>query len=577
MLEWLRKYPFAGMLVTIVAGILLSYNDLLPVYPTLLVCAAGFAVLLAAGLFLPRFREPFWGSAALVFFFAFSVWNTVRSVQISEWNGCSPVPEIHSVQVLQTPVERAKSYKMPVLLSEGRKAILYVQKDSALVLPAAGDRLLVRTAITRPIPPDEFSFDYGQYLELNGFVGSGVVASGGMLLVRHDKLRGIMPFMQQFRERIEQRFDGFAMRERSVLESLLLGDRRHLSADTRDAFAASGAMHILAVSGLHVAIIAGILVWLVSFGSRRKPNYEQRNRRYLQVGAVCTALVFYAFLTGLSPSVSRSVLMFILLSIGSLIRSKRSRYNDIAASAFLILLVNPLALFHSGFLLSYSAVIAIVRFYPSLVLYTKHRFLRRLWDLIAVSLCAQLGTLPWTIWFFHRVSNYFVLTNLGVLPLVEYLLIPTFFVFLLLAPLPYVGPLVGKILERETWALNEYVEWILSLPGSSSEVYLNAWLTALLVALVFCFMLKTRYRWWPAAALTIAFVAGLYTDYKNAGREEDLRTYQRGKNVVILAREGRSAMLIGNDSIYAFDATHDYRLAKHIEPDATVYYRLREE
>ena len=319
-----------------------------------------------------------------------------------------------------------------------------------------------------------------------------------------------------------------------------------------------------------------MLVWLVSFGNRRKPSYEQRVWRYLQSAILCLALVFYAVLTGLSPSVSRSVLMFILLSIGSLIRPNRSRYNDIAASAFLILLANPLALFHSGFLLSYSAVLAIVRFYPSMIIHAKNKFLGRVWDIVAVSLCAQLGTLPWTICFFHRVSNYFVLTNLGVLPLVEFLLIPTFFVFLLLSPVPWIGPLAGKLLERETWVMNEYVGWIQALPGSSAEVYLNGWLTTILIAIVVCFMLRGYRRWWVAGALTVLFVVGLCIDYRNACQETDTRTYRRGKEVVIMAREGRTAMLLSNDSTYAFRVTHDYRLARHVKASATTYFPLQE-
>ena len=442
--------------------------------------------------------------------------------------------------------------------------MLYLQKDSLLRVPQAGDRLLVRTAISRPMPDDEYSFDYGHYLQLQGLVGSGVVQRGGMLFVRHEPLRGLMPRMRLLRDKIERLFSGFALRERSVLEALLLGDRRHLNADTRAAFAASGAMHVLAVSGLHVGIIAGILLWLVTAGGRRKPLYENWGKRYLQAFIVCAALVFYAVLTGLSPSVCRSVLMFILLIVGQLIRPVRSRYNDIAASACIILLVSPLALMKSGFLLSYSAVLAIIRFYPALQLRIKRKFLRGLWDLVAVSLCAQLGTLPWTIAFFHRVSNYFILTNLGVLPLVQFLLVPTFFVFLALAPIPVIGPFIGKVLEGETWALNEYVAWIQHLPGSSSEVWLNPWSVAILLGLVFCFMLRGRKRWWAAGVLTLTFVVSVVLDYRTASRETDLRTYHRGQNTAVLAREGRNAMLMSNDSTYAFSATHDYRLARHV-------------
>lgn len=564
MLKWIRKYPFAGVLAAVAAGILLSYYDWIPVFPALIIGLVLFMLLVGMGSFFPKQREVLWGSAGLLFFFVFSVWNTVRAVQKSEWVEPGDVQAVYSVQVTQTPVERAKSWQTFVRLDGGKEAVLYLQKDSLLRVPQAGDRLLVRTAISRPTPDDEYSFDYGHYLQLQGLVGSGVVQRGGMLFVRHEPLRGLMPRMRLLRDKIERLFSGFALRERSVLEALLLGDRRHLNADTRAAFAASGAMHVLAVSGLHVGIIVSILMWIITRGKWRKPKYTTDNHHYWRAFLVCSILVFYALLTGLSPSVCRSVLMFILLCIGSLVRPIRSRYNDIAASAFLILVVSPLTIFHSGFLLSYSAVLAIVRFYPSLIIYTKNRFGRRVWDIISVSLCAQLGTLPWTIAFFHRVSNYFVLTNLGLLPWVEFLLIPTFFVFLVLAPIPVIGPFIGKVLEGETWVLNEYVAWIQHLPGSSSEVWLNPWSVAILLGLVFCFMLRGKKRWWAAGVLTLTFVVSVVLDYRTASRETDLRTYHRGQNTAVLAREGRNAMLMSNDSTYAFSATHDYRLARHV-------------
>ena len=171
------------MLAAAVAGILLSYFEPLPVCPTLLVAAASFVLLLVAGFFLPRLREPLWGGAALVFFFCFSLWHTTRALQKAEWNELSTTPTVYPVQVLETPVERAKSWQVHVILANRKEAVLFLQKDSTLRLPEPGDRLLVRTAISRPRPADEFSFDYGRYLQLQGIAGTGVVAQGGMLYI----------------------------------------------------------------------------------------------------------------------------------------------------------------------------------------------------------------------------------------------------------------------------------------------------------------------------------------------------------------------------------------------------------
>ena len=553
------------MLAMLIAGILLSYYEVLPLFRALVAGGVMFALLLLAGTIFVRWREVLWWGAVWVFLFCFGMWNSARAVQRSEWDEPPGEPQIYCVQVTTEPVEKANSWQVHVRLADRKEAILYVMKDSLLQLPAVGDMYLVRTSISRPMAADEYSFDYGKYLQQQGIAGTGVVSRAGMLFLRHERVRGFVPFMRSVRSQVEHLFDGFALRERSVLEALLLGDRRHLSADTREAFAASGAMHVLAVSGLHVGIIASILMWIVTLGKWRKPKYTTDNHHYWRAAVLCSFLVFYGFLTGLSPSVTRSVLMFILLAVGSLIRPKRSRYNDVASSAFLILMFSPLTLFHSGFLLSYSAVLAIIRFYPSLRLYTKSKFLNGVWSIVAVSLCAQLGTLPWTIYYFHRVSNYFVLTNLGVLPLVEYVLIPTFFVFLALSALPVAGAFVGGVLERETWVLNEYVSWVQQLPGSSAEVYLNGWLTALLVAIIVCFMLRGKGRRWAAGVLSMVFVCSLVYDYACAGREQDLQVYRRSNSLAVMAREGTACVVLSNDSAYALSATHDYRLARHVQ------------
>ena len=584
------------------AGVLVSFlaeEGILPFsasHYVLLICAGLCVLLFVVGVFVRRAREVVWGSAVLLFLFGFGAWHMRYVWQKSEWQDDAE-PVIRKVQVLSTPVERAKSWQVPVRLSGGKKAVLYVQKDSTLRLPATGDCLMVRTAITRPVPPDAYSFDYGRYLRLQGFVGSGVVSRGGLLdcpqsmdsahspsnpsnfshgSADRPSLRGknFRTLFQSLRERIETLFESFPLRERGVLESLLLGDRRRLSADTREAFAASGAMHVLAVSGLHVGCIAQLLMLILTCFGVRKPLYHEKGRRYAHAVIISATLIFYAFLTGLAPSVCRSVLMLVFLIIGKLLRPGQSTYHNLAISAFIILAVQPQALFQPGFLLSYSAVLAIVRFEPSLRLNAAKgvkKVLVWVWGLVAVSLCAQLGTLPWTVYFFHRVSNWFVLTNLGVLPMVEFLVIPTFFLFLVFVRVPVVGAFFGSLLEKETWYLNEFVRWVQQLPGASSEVYLGGLLTAILVALVISFALRPRWCRIVSVVLTGAFVVCLWQDYRRAATEHDVVTYARSKSVAVMTREGRAATIMTNDSLYALTASHDYRLARHIHHTSVIF------
>ena len=171
-------------------------------------------------------------------------------------------------------------------------------------------------------------------------------------------------------------------------------------------------MHVLAVSGLHVGIIFFILNFLLTPLNRNKRLLKIK--LFLLVGA----LWFYAFLTGLSPSVMRSCTMFSFIVVGENLNKRTNIYNTLAASAFLLMLINPLIIFGAGFQLSYIAVISIVFFQPRLaaLVAVKNRILKYVWDLFTVSVAVQIGTAPISIFYFHQFPVYFWLSNFIVIP-----------------------------------------------------------------------------------------------------------------------------------------------------------------
>ena len=303
-------------------------------------------------------------------------------------------------------------------------------------------------------------------------------------------------------QRLYQRLSDGGLRgdELATVGALTLGYKEGLDKELRRHFQASGAAHVLAVSGLHTGIIYGVLLWLLTLGGRYKPLYENRLGRCTLSLFIIAAMWGYAWLTGMTPSVVRAVIMVSLFEIGRMLRRQSFSINTIAAAAVLILLVKPTDLWSVSFQLSFAATAAIV----SIARGVEPIFHRREWQnswygrllawitgTIIISLAAQLGTLPITIYYFGQVSCYFLLTNLIVLPLAT-LLVPCGLISIALG-----GSMVGLYFSKITWALswlmNHSVGWIESLPGSTLPAHTNGIMIVVYYALflLFCaFALK---------------------------------------------------------------------------------------
>ncbi|GET27926.1 hypothetical protein SD074_01280 [Prolixibacter sp. SD074] len=254
---------------------------------------------------------------------------------------------------------------------------------------------------------------------------------------------------------------GFSGNEMSILSALVLGDRENIDPEIKEEFTNSGAIHILAVSGLHV----GIIYFVFSFLLRFLKTY--RKGRFARLFILLTVIWGYAFITGLSPSVLRAATMFSFIAIGENINRQNNVYNTLAASAFLLLLFNPMLLFEVGFQLSYAAVLSIVFFQPLIyhTIYIRSWWPDKLWGLLTVSLAAQIGVSPLSIFYFHQFPVYFWLTNLFAIPLTT-LIIYAAFLLLSLSFIPVIGKVIALLLHIVVKALLYAVSTVNMLPGS---------------------------------------------------------------------------------------------------------------
>lgn len=253
-------------------------------------------------------------------------------------------------------------------------------------------------------------------------------------------------------------------KEFNVLSALTLGYKRGLDPDTKKVFASAGAMHVLAVSGLHVGIVFIVLSFL--FGFLKK--YE--SGRILFVILIVSALWCFAFVTGLSPSVRRAASMFTIVVAGQSLKRPPNIYNSLAVSAFLLLLVNPNNLFEAGFQLSYSAVFGIVFMQPKLQKIFTFRFLffRYIWTLFTVSVAAQIATFPISVFYFNQFPVYFWLSNLVVIPAAT-LLIPLGMALLAFNWIPAVTSVFSFLIQYILAFVIQFLTFIEQIPFSVLE------------------------------------------------------------------------------------------------------------
>ena len=199
----------------------------------------------------------------------------------------------------------------------------------------------------------------------------------------------------------------------AVFRALAIGDRVALTRDLKAAYRVSGAMHLLALSGLHVGLIYALLAWLL------RPLGGSRPARLLRSAVILLSLWSYALITGLGASISRAVLMITFYEIAGLLSGDRDGLTALAGSAFLLTVFDPEAPRDIGFQLSYTAVLSILLLHPRLkgLLQTRSRLLARIWELLSVSLCCQAtcGVLAWL--YFGTFPRYFLLTTLLAIPL----------------------------------------------------------------------------------------------------------------------------------------------------------------
>ena len=294
-------------------------------------------------------------------------------------------------------------------------ALLNIAKDSLRKQSLEPGDQLVSIAkiksVTNPLNP--YQFNYKKYLAYQG-IHYRIQLRPEWFKKLDQKNSSIYTLSANYRNKIISRLktEGFGSEELGIIQALLLGERNGVNKDVLEDYKKAGAIHILAVSGLHI----GILLLLFNILLKPLERFPHGNQIKLLLGLLL--LWTYAFIAGLSPSIVRACTMYSFLAYALLLNRPTNTFNLLALSYVTVLLINPLNLFQVGFQLSYTAVLAIVWLHPKLMLlwYPKNLFLNKIWQLLAVSIAAQLGVLPLSLFYFHQFPGLFFIANLLIVP-----------------------------------------------------------------------------------------------------------------------------------------------------------------
>ncbi len=245
----------------------------------------------------------------------------------------------------------------------------------------------------------------------------------------------------------------------SLAEALLIGYRDDLDKNLVQAYSNTGVVHIIAISGLHLAMIYGLL--LVLF----RPFQQIRFFRFIKPLVVISILWLFSFIAGAAPSILRSTVMFTFLILGESLHKQSGIYNNLVASAFTILFFSPFSLWDVGFQLSYAAVVSIVFFSKNISnwWHFNNKLLKKVWELMAVTLSAQILTLPVILYYFHQFPTLFLFTNLFAVPFSGLILYEELFL-LVVAPCPFLAKIAGMATGWCIGLMDDFITRVNELP-----------------------------------------------------------------------------------------------------------------
>ncbi|SFD15074.1 competence protein ComEC [Algibacter pectinivorans] len=367
------------------------------------------------------------------------------------------------------------------------KTLLNIQKDSLKPPLKVDDIYISRTAFKNLIPPlNPHQFDYKSYLKKQYIFHQLFINNESLFPVNY-KSTTLFGIAARLRKHINKKLEPYHFKpdELAIINALILGQRQDISKAVYTSYTNAGAIHILAVSGLHV----GVLLLILSFIF--KPLERFKYGKLIKTILLVSMLWSFAVIAGLSASVTRAVTMFSIVTIALNLKRPTNIYNTLAISMFLILLVKPMFLFDVGFQLSYLAVFAIVAIDPLIYNLWKPKYWLpdKLWHTFTITVSAQFGIIPVSLYYFHQFPGLFFISNLAIIPFLG-IILGLGLIVILLAVINCLPQFVADAYGYIIYLMNTFIDWV-----SKQEAFLLKDISfSLLYVMVFYWLIITGIR-----------------------------------------------------------------------------------
>lgn len=405
-----------------------------------------------------------------------------------------------------------------------------------------GDELLMIGNYNAVEPPyNPYEFDFKKWLAAKNIYQQTFIRQDQLIQTKENVGNPIIRYALQLRKRQIDTYRQLIKDDEAfaVASTLVLGYRADLSKETLAAYSKTGTIHALSVSGMHVGLVYLMLHAMLFFLNRKKATI------IIKIIFIILAIWAYSLITGFAPSVLRSAIMLSIYILSKQFKKSNNSYNILAFAAFTLLIYNPFFIWDVGFQLSFISVFGLIYLQPKIYewLHFKNKIADQIWNVTALSLSAQLVTMPLSVYYFHQFPMYFIISNL-------FILIPvSLMMYLGLGILVLKVYFLAPIFEWIIIINNSGLKWISTLPYASlSQIWLNPWQLLLLCLLVIFLIVgliyyqkKTIYL-----SLIILFIFQMSINYQKINRlyEKDILLFSLRKNYAAAFIEGKRAIIM---------------------------------
>lgn len=420
--------------------------------------------------------------------------------------------------VLENIVFVGKDLKHAVPLKKIRISWRGKIKDTSNLL--IGNRIRTRAVLLPPKNPVfKGAYNFRRHAYFMGLSATGyclkepkVIEEGNSL-----ELKPLQNMRHQLTMQIRHQLQG---ETGGIVAALVTGDRSGISAETREHFARSGVAHILAISGLHLSLIAGIFFFSIRRLFSLIPLLAlQFPLKKISALFAWLATFLYLILCDFAIPAERAFIMISIFFLAILNDREAISFRSVALAALIILLIKPEALIHPSFQLSFAAVTALIAFYDqhhkgwfsSLMRSPSNRMIRYFMSLIVSSLIASLATTPYIAAFFHHITFQSITGNLLAVPLLGFMIMPLILVFLI--TLLWGGShSVNHLLEFTLHVLKNYLAWVSSLKGALVPIPIMSWplMGVFTLSMLWFFFWRSQWRYLGCLGAFASFLAAFF-------------------------------------------------------------------